>query len=162
MRRAHESGVKVSLDAADPFVVVALQHLRWEVMEQVCDVVFLNADEARQLTEQEPEIAINTIAERAGVETVVVKLGSKGSLVRHQGETVHVGIHKVAAIDTTGAGDAYAGGFLYALTQGWSPKRCGAVGAAVAALTVAQIGAVVRDRDKLAAALSAADELAQR
>ena len=159
MRRAHESGVKVSLDAADPFVVVALRDLLWEVLETYCDIVFLNADEARQLTEQEPEAAIRTIAERANIETIVVKLGADGSLVWHKGETHQVGIHKVTAIDTTGAGDAYAGGFLYALTQGWTPKRCGALGAAVAALTVAQIGAVVRDRSKLAGALRAADEL---
>jgi sugar/nucleoside kinase (ribokinase family) len=52
-------------------------------------------------------------------------------------------------VDTTGAGDAYAGGFLYGVVQGWGPRDCGNLASAVAALTVSQIGAVAKDRDAL-------------
>ncbi len=153
IRKADEGGALVSIDAADPFVVAAIRDLLWEVFEAHADVVFLNADEARQLTEEEPEDAIHTIAKRAKLHTVVVKLGSHGSLVWRNGELSTIGVHKVNAIDTTGAGDAYAGGFLYGLTRGWSATECGELGSAVAALTVSQIGAVVKDRESLQAAI---------
>lgn len=154
IREAHAAGVQVSIDAADPFVVAEIRQLLWEQLERHASLVFLNADEARQLTGSDPEHAIVEIADRADLHTVVVKLGSRGSLVRQGGETVHVGIRKVLAIDTTGAGDAYAGGFLYAHTRGWDPKTCGQLASAVAAHTVAQIGAVVRDAGLLAQVLS--------
>jgi sugar/nucleoside kinase (ribokinase family) len=120
-----------------------------EKIERYADVLFLNAEEARALTEEAPEHAAETIARRAGVRTVVVKLGHRGSIVLHDGVRHEIGIEKVSAIDTTGAGDAYAGGFLYGLTQGWSPDRCGALAAAVAAATVSQVGAVVNDAARL-------------
>ncbi|NCG19419.1 MAG: hypothetical protein GWP91_10460, partial [Rhodobacterales bacterium] len=153
IKHAHQNGVRVSIDAADPFVVSAIRDLLWEVFEIHADIVFLNADEARQLTKEDPENAIHTIAKRAALDTVVVKLGSQGSLVWHDGEVHKVGVHKVNAIDTTGAGDAYAGGFLFGLTRGWSAADCGELGSAVAALTVSQIGAVVKDHASLQAAI---------
>ncbi len=149
MGRAHAAGVEVSFDAADPFVVAEIRDLVWRALEETASIAFLNSDEARQLTGEDPEHAIVTIADRAGLDTVVVKLGAHGSLVRRDGETVHVGVYPVRAVDTTGAGDAYAGGFLFAHTRGWDPRHCGQLASAVAAHTVAQVGAVVRDADLL-------------
>ncbi|MCO4744172.1 MAG: adenosine kinase [Proteobacteria bacterium] len=146
---AKQAGGTVSLDVADPFVVTQIRDLLWALLAQYVDVVFLNADEARALTDEEPERAIETIAARASVSTVIVKLGAKGSLVRQNGETTIVEADMVEAIDTTGAGDAYAGAFLYGYTKGWTPASSGALASAVAALTVSQIGAVVKDRAHL-------------
>ena len=159
IREADEAGAQVSIDAADPFVVAELRDLLWQQLEAHASLVFLNADEARQFTGSDPEHAIVEIADRAQLHTVVVKLGSHGSLVRQNGETVHVGIHKVQAVDTTGAGDAYAGGFLYAHTRGWDARTCGRLASAVAGHTVAQIGAVVRDADLLARVLAEITEV---
>lgn len=109
------------------------------------------------LTEARPEDAAATVSERAGLRTAVVKLGSRGSLVWHDGEVHEIGIHEVKAIDTTGAGDAYAGAFLYGQIQGWDAGACGHLASAVAAQTVSQIGAVYKDRaalSKLAAGLA--------
>lgn len=150
MRDAHAAGVTVSLDAADPFVVLSIRDLLWEVVRETADVLFLNAEEARALTDHAPEHAAEIVAREAGVRTVVVKLGARGSVVLHEGERHEIGIDKVTAIDTTGAGDAYAGGFLYGLVQGWPPDACGRLGASVAAATVSQIGAVVKDASRLA------------
>lgn len=151
MRQAHAAGVIVSLDAADPFVVLSIRDLLWEVVRDLVDVVFLNAEEARALTDHAPEAAADIVAEQAKVKTVVVKLGARGSVVVHQGVRHEIGIDKVTAIDTTGAGDAYAGGFLYGLVHGWPADACGRLGAAVAAATVSQIGAVVKDGARLTA-----------
>lgn len=147
---ARESGKIISLDVADPFVVTIIRDLLWALLTQYVDIVFLNADEARALTDEEPEQAIDTIASRAGVSTVVVKLGADGSLVRQNGATHKISVEMVEAIDTTGAGDAYAGAYLYGFTRDWEPSACGSLASAVAALTVSQIGAVVKDRTRLA------------
>ena len=101
-----------------------------------------------------PEEAAATLAE--DVEHVIVKNGSQGSIVCHAGKTHQVGIHPTKAIDTTGAGDAYAAGYLYGIAQGWEPARAGDLGARVASLTVGQMGAVCRDREALEAAVRAA------
>ncbi|MCB9662559.1 MAG: adenosine kinase [Alphaproteobacteria bacterium] len=156
---ARDAGALVSVDVADPFVVGQLRDTLWRVLAAYADVVFLNAEEARALTDRTPEHAAETIASEAGVKTVVVKLGSRGSLVLHDGEAHEIGVRKVEAIDTTGAGDAYAGGFLYGLARGWAPETCGALASAVAAETVAQLGAVVKDGARLRAL---AAELAPR
>lgn len=156
MRIAKKGGATVSLDAADPFVVELTRDLLWELLNDMVDLVFLNAEEARSLTGVAPEDAIHIIAEKASVGTVVVKLGSKGSLVRKNGELYKVEVCPTKAVDTTGAGDAYAGAFLYGTSQGLTPQQCGDLASAVAAQTVSQIGAVVKDRAKLASLLAKA------
>jgi sugar/nucleoside kinase (ribokinase family) len=153
MQVVSESGNRVSFDAADPFVVVAIRDLVWQVLQDHADIVFLNAEEARALTDDAPEQAIHTIARKADIRTVVVKLGGRGSLVLHDGELHEIAVRRVKAVDTTGAGDAYAGGFLYGVLQGWNAGECGRLASAVASLTVSQVGAVVKDRVALAALL---------
>jgi sugar/nucleoside kinase (ribokinase family) len=154
MRSARDSGALVSLDVADPFVVQAIRDRLWEVIDDFADIVFLNADEARALTDAEPEEAVSIVADRANVRTVVVKLGAQGSIVSHEGKIHRVEAKMVRAIDTTGAGDAYAGGFLYGYLRSWDATRCGDLASAVAAETVSQLGAVVNDRARLDAVLS--------
>ena len=154
MHIAKKAGALVSLDAADPFVVIATKDLLWQLLEEVVDVVFLNADEARSLTDVEPEEAIHLIAKRAKLRTTVVKLGSKGSLVLDDTVLYTVDVCPVKAIDTTGAGDAYAGAFLYGASHDLAPQQCGDLASAVAARTVGQVGAVVKDREFLAETLA--------
>jgi len=156
MHAASTAGVKVSIDVADPFVVGLIRAPLWKVLEDYADIAFLNEDEARALTDLEPEDAVHAIANRAAIETVVVKVGKAGSLVRHDGELYRIGITPVKAIDTTGAGDAYAGGYLYGVSRGWPVARCAALASAVAAETVSQIGAVVKSRETLRACLELA------
>lgn len=158
MRVVHEAGGLISFDASDPFVIRAIRDTVWDVLTRYADIAFLNAEEARALTDDAPERAIDRIADRANLDTVVVKLGGRGSLVRKAGATHTVAVRPVKAVDTTGAGDAYAGGFLFGTVRGYSPADCGRLASAAAALTVSQIGAVVKDREVLRALL---DEFAQ-
>ncbi len=78
----------------------------------------------------------------------------------HAGELHRIAVHPTRAVDTTGAGDAYAGGFLFGLTHGWDPERCGRLASHVAALTVSQIGAVVKDPSMLDTAIADASDTA--
>ncbi len=154
MHRAHHAGAIVSVDAADPFVVRAMRDTLWSLLNDYTSVVFLNAEEARVLTGLDAEDAARAIHDRTGVRTVIVKLGSQGSLVLEDGVIERVGIRPVKAVDTTGAGDAYAGGYLYGVIHGWPAAACAQLATSVAALTVSQVGAVVKDRGALAALIA--------
>lgn len=155
MDRAAAAGARISLDAADPFVVDMVKDLFWDVLTEKVDLVFLNEEEARHLTGLSGEESVDAIAERAGVKTVVVKLGKRGSIVRDGDQTFRIQAQLVQALDTTGAGDAYAGGFLTGLARGWDVQRCGNLASAVAAMTVAQVGATVKDTEGLESAMAA-------
>lgn len=148
LEAARSAGTRVSFDLSDPWVVAAHRDQLLDVLRGYADVAFLNEEEARAMTGLDADGAIAQVAE--WVDVAVVKLGSRGSLVMSGGEVVRVPVHRVVARDTTGAGDAYAAGFLYGLSRGWDLPRCGDVASRLAAATVAQIGAVVRDRAMLA------------
>jgi sugar/nucleoside kinase (ribokinase family) len=154
---ARKAGVRISLDVADPFVVAAIRDDVWRILREYASVAFMNHEEAAALCGgAAPERAVHEVAE--AVETTVVKLGSRGSLVKHHGQLTPVGIHTVQPKDTTGAGDAYAAGFLYGYVNDWSAARSGRLGARIAAMTVAQVGGVYRDLEGLAAAVDACKE----
>ena len=146
--------IPVSLDVADPFVVHTVRDRMWASIEEFVDIVFMNEEEAKALTGTDDlDAAIEAVADV--VDTVVMKLGSKGSVVMHRGERFEAGVFPVDAVDTTGAGDAYAAGFLYGYVNGWDPRRSAELGARVASMTVGQLGAVVRDADRLRSAIHA-------
>jgi hypothetical protein len=151
---ANQNEIHISIDLADPFVVNAVKDDLLHILDEFATVVFMNADEAQALLGCGPSEAAARLAD--DVQHVIVKDGANGSFVRHGGREYKVGIHPTEAIDTTGAGDAYAAGYLYGLSKGWGPERCGDLGARVAALTVGQVGAVCRNVEALKAAVAAA------
>ena len=152
MEIAKEAGVPISVDAADPFVINTVKDDMWRALEDYADLAFLNEEEAFALTGKREAEALVEVANF--VHTPVVKLGARGSLILDGDEIIHVGIHKANAIDTTGAGDTFAAGFIHGWLRGWPLGRCADLGARLAALTVSQIGAVCRDREAIAAALA--------
>jgi len=155
VRAARAAGVRISFDCADPFVAHAIRDDVETLLREYVSVAFLNREEAEAVT----GMGAYPASERLGewVEWAVVKLGGEGSLVRHAGHTHHIRVFPTEVRDTTGAGDAYAGGFLYGWLRGWTPDRCGELGSRVAALTVGQMGAVCRDRAAMAAARDATE-----
>jgi sugar/nucleoside kinase (ribokinase family) len=140
---AKENGVLVALDVADPFVVSAVTDLMKEFIEEYCDMVFLNEEEAKAITGTDD--ATNAITDLQGIcSTIVVKLGSKGAVVYSNGTRYETGVFPVDPIDTTGAGDSFAAGFLYGWTNDFSIEDSLKLAARVAAETIVQLGAVVR------------------
>jgi sugar/nucleoside kinase (ribokinase family) len=151
---ANQSEIHISIDLADPFVVHACRDSLRHILAEFATVVFLNADEAKALLGCGPREAAELLAEDA--EHVIVKDGARGSYVHHGGSEYRIDVYPTKAIDTTGAGDAFAAGYLYGLSQGWNPAKSGDLGSRVASLTVGQIGAVCRDHEALKAAVTAA------
>ncbi len=78
-----------------------------------------------------------------GLPCAVVKVGGKGCLIARRDELIEIPACPVEkVIDTTGAGDCFAAGFLWALSEGWQLDKCGRFACAVASLSVEQVGAV--------------------
>ncbi len=136
---AREAGCMISLDLASPEVVRQTASLKEWIAEYV-DIVLANEDEAAAYADTEHEMdALNILAENCAI--AVVKLGPGGALIKHNGESVAVQARQVEAVDTTGAGDLWAAGFLYGLHRGWPAQRAGALGAALGAEVVQVMGA---------------------
>jgi sugar/nucleoside kinase (ribokinase family) len=135
---AKEHGLIVSLDLASYNVVEANRDFLLSIITEYVDIVFANEDEARALTGLEPEEALLELSKLA--EIAVVKTGSSGSLVKSHQEQYTVGVIDVTPIDTTGAGDLYASGFLYGLSQGIPLQECGALGALLAGNVIEFMG----------------------
>ncbi|MBQ4280142.1 MAG: adenosine kinase [Rikenellaceae bacterium] len=143
VQMAGRMGLKVAIDLAS-FNVVAenLDFLRGLVVDYV-DIVFANEQEAEAFTgHSDPLRALEAIA--ALCEIAVVKVGARGAYVRNGGQAIHIGIPDgVRCIDSTGAGDFYAAGFLTGLCEGLTLRQCGTLGAVVAARVIGVVGTTI-------------------
>ncbi len=138
IRFAKEAGCRVSIDLASYNVVEDNLDFLHKMVENV-DIVFANEEEAKAFTGMEPEAALDKIAEE--VEIAVVKIGSKGSMVKNNGKIYRAGVIDVNSIDTTGAGDLFASGFIYGMSKNLSFDQCAQIGAVIAGNVIEVIGA---------------------
>lgn len=106
------------------------------------DLLFVNEDEARMLTGHTEPHAVVRALRAEGATDVIVKLGGEGCVVFAGGREEHTPAFPVEVVDTTGAGDCFAGGFLAALHRGSSYAEAARFANAVGALTVQALGAV--------------------
>jgi sugar/nucleoside kinase (ribokinase family) len=136
---AKQNRMKVALDLASYNVVDAhLKDFR-DIVDKYVDIVFANEEEARSFTGKGKKEALNIISDLC--EIAVIKAGSDGSIIKRGDEVVKVDPLSVKCIDTTGAGDLYASGFLYGLATGLSLEKCGLFGSLLAARVIEITGA---------------------
>ncbi|MEE1094370.1 MAG: adenosine kinase [Bacteroidales bacterium] len=133
-----QANCKISIDLASYNVVEEnLEYLR-----TVCKgvhIIFANEDEARAFSgKQVPEEALEFISQYSDI--AVVKIGAKGSLISHEGTVYRISETQRNKIDTTGAGDLYAGGFLAALCGGKDFNQCGKWGSILAGNVIEIMG----------------------
>jgi sugar/nucleoside kinase (ribokinase family) len=131
------SGCKISIDLASYNVVED----NLEFLQEVCkgvEVIFANEQEAEAFTKTSAEEAVHIIAQYANI--AVVKLGAKGSIIKHNGEITSIQEVKREKIDTTGAGDLYASGFLAGLCQDLPLNQCGKMGSVLAGNVIEIMG----------------------
>lgn len=132
-----------AIDLASYNVVEANLGFLKEVIKNSVDIVFANEEEALALTGKAPEEALQEISEMCDL--AVVKVGKEGSFIQKGSEKIKVSGIPAKAIDTTGAGDSYAAGFLYGLTRGFPLEKCGTVASLVAGKVVEVWGANLPD-----------------
>jgi sugar/nucleoside kinase (ribokinase family) len=138
---AHAAGREVSMTLSDPFCVDRYRGEFLELMRSgTVDIVFANESELKSLYQTSSfEEGLELV--RKDCRLAAVTRSEKGSVLVRGDETVAVEAIEIAElIDTTGAGDLYAAGFLYGYTNGRSLAECGALGSLAAGLVIQQIG----------------------
>ncbi|MDC7226146.1 MAG: adenosine kinase [Spirochaetales bacterium] len=137
---AEEAGTQIVFDAADPFAIKRNAGEFCRLIEEHFDIVLANAEEARLMFGNDDlSECINRLADLCKI--AVVKNGAEGSVVKSGNEYYDIPVYKVDAIDTTGAGDIYAGGFLYGICSGLGLEESGHIASKLAAGIVGQMGA---------------------
>ncbi len=140
IRTAKECGLKIAIDLASFNVVEENKEFLHRIVAEYVDILFANEDEAKAFTgEEEPVNALQKISEMC--ELSIVKIGTRGALIKRGSEVMHVGIMAAAKrVDTTGAGDFYAAGFMSGLCKGLSLRQCGTIGAIAAGKVIEVVG----------------------
>ena len=138
---AHAAGREVSMTLSDPFCVDRYRDEFLDLMRSgTVDIVFANESEAKSLYQTESfEQALELI--RKDCKIAAVTRSELGSVIVRGDETVTVDAIEIEKlVDTTGAGDLYAAGFLFGYTTGRSLEDCGKLGSLAAGLVIQQIG----------------------
>lgn len=137
---AKEHGVKTAMTFSDPAMVTYFKDGIKEMLGEHVDILFCNREECLTFTdEQDLDTAIaqlSTVADK-----LVITLGSEGALIISGDQRTHIPAKTVKAIDTNGAGDMFAGAFMYGMTQGMTDEQAGALANAAAAEIVCVFGA---------------------
>lgn len=139
VKLAKEAGLLVSIDLASYNVVEENLDFLQALVRDFVDIVFANEEEAKAFTGKEPKEALLQIAELCDI--AIVKIGKDGSYVKSGDNQYVIAPHLANCIDTTGAGDLYAAGFLYGLSNDLSLDKCGEIGALVSSKVVETLGA---------------------
>lgn len=142
-RLAKDRNMKIALDLASFNVVETNIDAFKELIVDFTDIVFANEEEAKAFTGLGITEALKIISGMC--EIAVIKAGAEGSLIKRGEEIVRVGSLPVKCLDTTGAGDLYASGFLYGYAGGVDLDKCGLLGALLAGNVIEMIGARIID-----------------
>ncbi len=148
---ARTNGIRVSFDIADPFVAVRYRDALSEWLPGKIDILFANKDELQELTRcsgTDEEIV------RCALEfspLVIMKVGARGCYVGTKDEFFQSGGNTVTPVDTTGAGDTFAGGFLYGCLKSYNLQDCAAVANSIAAemVTIEGCNFNLLDRERI-------------
>lgn len=138
---AKEAGLTISIDLASYNIVAENIEFLQDFVSKYVDIVFANEEEATAFTQLPAEQAVHSIAQQTSL--AIVKVGAKGSYIKQDETLYHVPAEKVKAIDTTGAGDVYAAGFLYGYANNLPLTRCAEIGTSCAAQVIQEIGAKI-------------------
>lgn len=138
---AKQHGAKIAFTLSDVFCVERSRADFLQMIEEDFDILFCNEAEARALYPGEDFPAVLDKLQ-GKCEIVAVTVGDQGSVILSPDRRTHVDavpVHEV--IDTTGAGDLYAAGFLYGYTHGLTLRECGRLGSACASDIITHLGA---------------------
>jgi sugar/nucleoside kinase (ribokinase family) len=139
MATAHQLGLKVALDLASYNIVEENKDFFRRVMREYVDIVFANEKESEAFSTGSPEDAAREMAELCQI--AVVKIGKEGAYVATDANIhLYPSIHVDNVIDTTGAGDFFAAGFLYGLTHEKSLETSARIGSILGSTVIRYVG----------------------
>ncbi|MGH1372362.1 MAG: adenosine kinase [Cellvibrionaceae bacterium] len=137
--QAEANNVKTSISLSDPAMVEFFHEGLSQMIGDGVDLLFCNEGEALGFTRTDSLQAATTELKKIA-KTFAITLGAEGALVFDGEKEERIAAHKVDAIDTNGAGDMFAGAFLYAITHGYSFAQAGALASRASAQVVSQFG----------------------
>ena len=144
MQLAKDAGLQVCLDLASYNIVAEDLDFFKLLVNRYVDIVFANEEEAKAFAESNIGQALDIISSLCSI--AVIKLGSKGSVIKKGTEVVRLNTKKIDCVmDTTGAGDFYAAGFMFGLMNGYSLEKCGQIGTILATEVIQVIGTSLSD-----------------
>src|SRR5699024_314112 len=115
-----------ALTLSDPSVVSGFKNRFQELTDEGVDLLFCNEDEAKEITGKE-ELTDAAEALKQTASHFVITQGSNGAIIYDGDSFIDIAPHHVEAVDTNGAGDIFAGAFLYGITNGFSYAEAGAL-----------------------------------
>lgn len=146
LQSAKAAGCTISLDLASFEVVNACKDILSDILREYVDIVFANEDEAHTFLGMGDDYTGMALKLNELCSVAAVKVGPKGAYLAKEGKITRVEpLHVVQAVDTTGAGDLWAGGFLYGWLQGWSLEKSGDLASRLGAEVVQVVGAALSD-----------------
>lgn len=134
------AGGRVSLTLSDPFCVERHRDAFREMIKNDVDLLFANEHEIEAMY-QKGDLEASMAAAAQDCEIVACTVGAKGAYVLSGGDKVHAPATSVQIVDATGAGDLFASGFLYGITNGHDMLTCGKMGCVAAGEIISHIGA---------------------
>ncbi|MDR3261306.1 MAG: adenosine kinase [Tannerella sp.] len=143
LQRVDKLGLKVALDLSNFNIVNGFKDLLQEVIPRYVQILFSNESEAEAYTGVPSEDAVKKISEQ--VEVSVVTIGKKGALVGSDGRVIAVPALGGNPVDTTGAGDNFAAGFLYGKSVGATLEQSARMGSLLAGHVIETIGPQIPD-----------------
>lgn len=141
---AKRNNMFVSLDMASFNVVEANRDFLKEIINKYVHIVFANEEEAKAYTQEDPVNALKIFAEQTNI--AIVKVGKDGSMIKSKNDIYNINAIQANAIDTTGAGDMYASGFLSGFIKHKSLPECGRIGSLIAGKVTEVIGAKLSEQ----------------
>ncbi|MCP4550455.1 MAG: adenosine kinase [Bacteroidetes bacterium] len=138
---AKNNNLKIFLDLASYNVVEENIDFLKHIVSNYVDVIFANEEEAKAFTGKNPKEALYELSKYC--EIVVVKIGVEGSLILKNNQLSEVEVIEVKSIDTTGAGDLYAAGFIFGLANNVSIETCGKLGSLLSGKVIENLGAKI-------------------
>ena len=145
LQQAKKAGLKITLDLSNFNIVNSFKDLLSDVIPQYVQILFSNESEAAAYTGLQAEDAVRKISEQ--VDISVVTVGKKGAWVGSRGESMYVPATGSYPVDTTGAGDNFAAGFLYGLTKDGSLMQAAKIGSLLAGQVITTIGPQIPDEN---------------
>lgn len=143
IKTARSLSMKIAIDLASYNVVAENLDFLHRISREYVDMIFANEEEAKAFTGKDAESAVKEISTMCDI--AVVKVGKRGSIIRQGDKEYHVSVIDANCIDTTGAGDLYAAGFLYGMSLDYDLERCGKIGALLSGKVIENIGAQITD-----------------
>jgi sugar/nucleoside kinase (ribokinase family) len=144
-RKAKACGLQISMDMASYNLIESNLDFVKMLLHDYVDIIFANEEEAKAFTGVEKIEALHKLSEDCPV--AIVKVGKEGSYIKMDGEVTAIAPVDATRIDTTGAGDIYASGFLYGLINNYVALKSGNLASYLSARLIEYVGAKLPDEE---------------